>query len=1108
MDPTATPRDIEELLAQSVWVRRLARRLVVDPQLGEDVAQQSLLAALEQRPLVRNLQAWLTRLVRNTAWQMNRAEKSRRRHERESGALEHARPPEDLVAEAELHRRIVGAVIALEEPYRRTVLERYFRGRTAEEIARREGVPAGTVRSRLKRALDLLRARFEPEQRTERGAWLALLLPVAPVEPAVACAATTLTVGGLVMSVKGIVLAVAAIAAATGAFFWATGGDESPRSSAGGESVVAVTNGGAEEPEAAVPAPVVEAGPGEAAQDPEAGMRREVVPRSGTVVAGHVVDKATGAPVSRFRISASRRVDGTEGKGSQWDVVRRETIESADGAFQIPLDEIGHYRLWVATRRHRATTLDDLEIVGPEGVTDLLVELDPGLSVSGRVLDDRTNRPVPGAVVGSAGYSKLERLALGDPEGCLHAVTGEDGTFTLSGLEAKSQKIAAVHDDYAEGWQQILPGEEVFLEIRLKRGAAIFGTVFDDSGQPKEGVWITLCGDELPLQRPLVSGKDGAYRTPPVRPGIVELHAEGAAGFSAEWQATEIADEDMQVDFGTRSDYVSWRGTFYGYDGEPQAHGFLLVVFKPTDYTGHRDLISHNRDAQCDDQGRFEFPKLPTGQYLVFPSLADGSLARDHPTLHFDQPGLVELDIRLDVATIGEGLGAIRGVVIDGATNAPVALGGYGFVMASTRTPVYKSYTVDLDQQGGFHLRNLPPGDYLVQANVSGRASASQHVLVGKGETIDDVRIVLPPSGTLRLRLTGFLEIDPREFSVVVAAEGGGRGRSIEKQMPENGAWEVTWPLAEGDWTATVSFAGLGQAVRSFPIHPGRVTEVRIEREGLTPFAGAVTVEGSLRSADGTALANTRLSFWAEDVPGVEGGSRSKSANTDQDGLFSACGFGPGLWRVHVALGNGDTCMFPGFVIPPQPVSPHSLHLVLPAGSVRGILVNRLTGQPLAGEGPTWCAHVIDRDANRGVAQTSARTGGRLEVPGIPAGNLVLSVTAHGFAAYTSEVFRHSGLGDVDLGRILLDPCGVLDFTVVDDSGQPVTGFHVFLDGEPLSGRWVEQVGDNLYRCSALPAGTMTFEVRAEGYRTASKTMTLQAGEPAAARFVLERRGP
>ncbi len=160
MDRVATTMDIEELLVQSRWVRRLARRLVADPGLSEDVAQQSLLLALEQRPPVRNLQAWLTRLVRNTAWQMNRAEQRRQRHERESGVREDAEQPEDLVAEAELQRRIVGAVLALEEPYRRTVLERYFRGRTAEEIAEREGVAAGTVRSRLKRALDLLRARF------------------------------------------------------------------------------------------------------------------------------------------------------------------------------------------------------------------------------------------------------------------------------------------------------------------------------------------------------------------------------------------------------------------------------------------------------------------------------------------------------------------------------------------------------------------------------------------------------------------------------------------------------------------------------------------------------------------------------------------------------------------------------------------------------------------------------------------------------------------------------------------------------------------------------------------------------------------------------------
>ncbi len=908
------------------------------------------------------------------------------------------------------------------------------------------------------------------------------------------------------MSVKGMVLALAAVVAAAGAVIWTTGGDEPSRSPAGEASAVAVATGGPEDLEASALAPVSPAKSEEAAQEPVIEARREAVPRAGTQLAGRVVDKATGSPVSRFYVTVRREV--SRGKGKVWDAVRWETLEDAGGAFRIPLDQTGRYRLRVETSRHRAWTLDDLELAGPEGVSDLLVQLDAGLAVSGRVVDDRTTEPIRGAVVGSAGFSAstLETLAKkGDTEECLHAVTGADGRFTLSGLDAESQKIAAAHPDYAEGWQQVLPAEGAFLEVRLKRGPIISGTVFDDAGQPKEGVRITLFGDELPLQRPLVSGKDGAYRTPPVRPGIVELYAEEAPGFSKEWQVTEIAGEDVQVDFGTRKDYVQWRGTFYGYDGEPQAFGRLHVFFNPA--AGLLKLRSQSRTAECDDQARFELPKLPMGSYWVSPTLADGSHASQKLTLHFDEPGLVERDIRLDVAPAGEELGAIRGVVIDEATGAPVVVERYGFVSASKFTPVYESFTADLDDQGCFHLRGLPPGSYQVQASAGDRAPGSQEVIVARGQVVDGVRIMLPACGTLRLRLAGFLETDPRDFKVHIAREGGGRSWTVEEQLPENGAWEVTWPVAEGEWTATVTFGGLGVARRSFQILRGSVTEVRIGREDVSPFVGAVTVAGSLRHPDGTPLANTKLWFWADEVLGVEKAARSKSAETDQDGLFSACDFLPGLWRVYATPGSGAHCNLPSFVIPPQAVSPYTLHLVVPAGSVSGVLVNRVTGQPLGEEGPRWWIWVIDQDTHDCVAEIQGgHTGSRFEVPGVPAGNLRVNVRADGFAVYESESVQFAGAGNVDLGSIRLDPCGVLDFQVVDELGQPILTFQLLVDGEALPGGRVRMIGENSYRCSDLPAGTMTFEVTAEGFRLERKTLTLQAGEPAAAKFVLERR--
>src|SRR6185295_7253069 len=66
----------------------------------------------------------------------------------------------DVVAEAESHKRLVLAVMQLDEPYRSTVLLRWFEDLPPREVAARLGVPVETVRTRLKRAHEALRGRL------------------------------------------------------------------------------------------------------------------------------------------------------------------------------------------------------------------------------------------------------------------------------------------------------------------------------------------------------------------------------------------------------------------------------------------------------------------------------------------------------------------------------------------------------------------------------------------------------------------------------------------------------------------------------------------------------------------------------------------------------------------------------------------------------------------------------------------------------------------------------------------------------------------------------------------------------------------------------------
>jgi DNA-directed RNA polymerase specialized sigma24 family protein len=64
MAPRAVPLDVERLLAQSGWARRLARRLVQDQDQAEDVLQETWVAALERPPAEDALALGFTSMAR------------------------------------------------------------------------------------------------------------------------------------------------------------------------------------------------------------------------------------------------------------------------------------------------------------------------------------------------------------------------------------------------------------------------------------------------------------------------------------------------------------------------------------------------------------------------------------------------------------------------------------------------------------------------------------------------------------------------------------------------------------------------------------------------------------------------------------------------------------------------------------------------------------------------------------------------------------------------------------------------------------------------------------------------------------------------------------
>lgn len=146
------------LLEHQAFVLRLARSLLHDESSAQDVAQEALLVALRRPPGHGGVRSWLARVVKSRVADRVREESRRTAREALSArtiAVESASSPAEAL---EIQQDVVNAVLALAEPYKSVVIATYYEGLSPTEIASRQDLPAGTVRSHLHRAHELLRS--------------------------------------------------------------------------------------------------------------------------------------------------------------------------------------------------------------------------------------------------------------------------------------------------------------------------------------------------------------------------------------------------------------------------------------------------------------------------------------------------------------------------------------------------------------------------------------------------------------------------------------------------------------------------------------------------------------------------------------------------------------------------------------------------------------------------------------------------------------------------------------------------------------------------------------------------------------------------------------
>lgn len=490
MDASLDTLSADVLKRHGDFVRALARELLADEHEGEDLAQEAWLRFLRRPPAAGAMKGWLRRVMRNLSIERLRGRARVSAREEQAARAEALPSVVEELEQTEVLGTVVEAVLALEEPYRTTVLLAYWRGWDARRIARETGAPLATVRSRLQRAHAKLRERLDKQH--GREAWSVALAALPGVE-----AGAGLVLGGVGALVLLVWIGVALV-----------------RRGAGEEEGVAVAQGAAlvEPPEAKLETPLNAAPADTGARTPLAAPQRTVrvvgTVRTGACEElGLLAGSSADTPV-QWRFGRG----GFGGKPLAQGEVRTDAQGRFTLEFEDALAEEGELVLATGADDRYRSAWQRAPVLGEEEFTPELLRVPHGV-LHGTVVDE-AGTPLAGIP-----------LALGEEL----LTSGVDGTFARAGalgrhgvrleprangwtLAGHTAIIPLERGGYEPVVVTLAPVAELELDVRDLRGAGVEGV----------RVQVTLAPSEL---APLASTRDGASPSP--RSAVTD--AEGRA---------------------------------------------------------------------------------------------------------------------------------------------------------------------------------------------------------------------------------------------------------------------------------------------------------------------------------------------------------------------------------------------------------------------------------------------------------------------------------------------------------------------------------------------------------------------------------------------------
>lgn len=454
-------------------------------------------------------------------------------------------------------------------------------------------------------------------------------------------------------------------------------------------------------------------------------------------------------------------------------------------------------------------------------------------------------------------------------------------------------------------WVASGESEEIALDLRLDRRAAIAGAIKDEHDRPIAGARVCarpeserLASSETRFSPCTISGRDGHYRienlfgvrhrvvasAPRFIPG---LYVRGEGEARRETVDLRPGMQARDIDITLQGGGVEVRGVVKDLSGGP-IEGAQVTV---------SDAITFSAA-----DGAFTAWVKPGGAWAW--AIAEGyTSGHDSGTA----PGhAFEIFLTPEAVIIGKVVRAGDGASVEGA-KVSTASGGGGWGHGSAFT----------DAGGNFRIDGLEPGAYKPVAEADDAYGlAEEQVILGLGETSQPVVIKAHPAFLVEgtIAVAGGASCDSGSVSLYDRANDRRRRASSDV----DGVARVQGVLA-GTYEVQVYCRGLVPAER-YPevvVVDGPVTGVKWE------VSRGQAIRGSVVDAAGKPVEKIRVSAQAQPDPSKPRAQTTGAwgEKTDAAGRFALAGLLPGAYRVSVDAWD-----------PPRATPPKPLEVTLPEG--------------------------------------------------------------------------------------------------------------------------------------------------------------------------------